>query len=744
MAFHFFRNKQQMLNNDQENNTEHAQVRLDLEVQQENQSNKCGTKNTSPYVGQRNIQSYPQNPPRGTERSITQINWQSEKINKPIPLAVLVKRKRKIIFDSSSLNHEGFKKLVEGNFADIRAGEHSFFIPEFELARVSDNADAIVQMLLNHSGVSVMRYSQVKDYNALLVKIAVMSQEEGQLCFVVNESEKRRAILAAAKNANVYVQLFYIDVNGELHSGGRVNMEKNMQNSQVPNEIGKRRSVQKNAFMLCTTPERMQVIPIRTSERIAVGSILYDSNKQAVRLEKQEIVNPNAVTYSTNISGIWAKIYNTNALNSFVEAKAYRMLSKKVNYKGLCWPTDVLKDQFGNFVGILIPPAKGEPLHMAVFKQAKLQAYFPDWSKKDLCDLTLAILRTIEYLHSMNILMGCINPSAIRIVSKNEIYFVDTDNYQIEGFPTLVYNVSFTPPEHQGKRIYLCSKESENYAIAVLVFMLMMPGKTPYTMDQGINAVEAVIAKKFPFPNGKIRGNGTHALPGMWRFMWSHLTPKFKDSFYHTFQKDGKYELATNRLPVSEWIKLVYGFRKELDNPLDTESLKIYPRTFKHSKDDVFYTCEKCRVDHPAFYFDRRYFQNRKICNSCINKQSEMFFDCQVCGKRYFYTNETTLYHEMMRQKDPNWSKQKYCRDCKSKTLPCSDCHKMTPYYLLKNGRCRECNDTYRNHVYRTAWCRDCGGKFEITVGEHESNYVKGYNDPIRCKPCRDRRKNNR
>jgi DNA-directed RNA polymerase subunit RPC12/RpoP len=45
----------------------------------------------------------------------------------------------------------------------------------------------------------------------------------------------------------------------------------------------------------------------------------------------------------------------------------------------------------------------------------------------------------------------------------------------------------------------------------------------------------------------------------------------------------------------------------------------------------------------------------------------------------------------------------------------------------------------------RTIECRDCGNEFIFTVGEQEFYQEKGFtNDPVRCKDCRQKRKNER
>lgn len=44
-----------------------------------------------------------------------------------------------------------------------------------------------------------------------------------------------------------------------------------------------------------------------------------------------------------------------------------------------------------------------------------------------------------------------------------------------------------------------------------------------------------------------------------------------------------------------------------------------------------------------------------------------------------------------------------------------------------------------------TIVCKDCGKEFIFTVGEQEFYKEKGFeNKPVRCKACRDAKKNNR
>ena len=96
-----------------------------------------------------------------------------------------------------------------------------------------------------------------------------------------------------------------------------------------------------------------------------------------------------------------------------------------------------------------------------------------------------------------------------------------------------------------------------------------------------------------------------------------------------------------------------------------------------------------------------------------------------------------------MKKRDAEWKDQKYCRDCKKKTLPCQTCGVEVPYYYLRNARCGECNQRFMNSTYTWKTCTDCGRQFEITVKDHEFYEKKGWSEPSRCQECRDKRKSN-
>lgn len=660
--------------------------------------------------------------------------------NDSIHLYALTKGNRKLFMLGSVWTAEGVQFFINRNRKAILSSKNLLYAPDFAYKAIQGNLRKTADYLIHNKGLIIV--SGVADIKGLFDKILTMTPQKGEICFVTNADEESRIIIQCAKEAKLFVQIFHLSPDGNLKKPALPKMQEGMAAFRshdllrTSNDKPKPKSGNNNRFLIRSTPELMKVRQIN-SECVRPGSVTYDSERNAVQIGKELFSHPNAITYSTDRPGISAKIF-TGDVNTFLEKKVERMLSRKIKHKGLCWPIDILRDNADNFIGYLLPEAEGNPLHLSIFKRARLQQLFPSWTKIDLCDLALNILEQIKYLHSCNILLGCINPAAIRIVDKDHVFFLDTDNFQIEGFPTLVHNLTFTPPELLGRKIYLCTKENDNYGVALLLFMLLMPGKLPYTLGNGKTPEERILNSRFSFSFKD--EHGSYAMPSAWRFIWSHLTP-FKPLFYSTFKKGEKYFNPDERRTVDEWIGTLRYYRKDLELPFDSESLNLYPETFKRRDGDHFFSCSCCKVSHPEFYFFNPQSITGKICNGCIDKMSDISFTCQCCGKTYYYTNRTALFHRMKRENDSDWRDQKYCSDCKNKTLKCQDCGKEIPYFRLKNGRCPECNNQRLNTTYATRTCKNCGNTFTITVGQHESLSLKGLSDPVRCESCRKKRK---
>lgn len=312
------------------------------------------------------------------------------------------------------------------------------------------------------------------------------------------------------------------------------------------------------------------------------GDFVYDEDDKKISLIKFISSGGEGVIYETNTEFV-AKIYKLEKNNKLKFDKLNKMIEFNIKLNGICSPKNLLFNKNDEFVGFLMPMAKGVELQKSIFIKPLLKKYFPNLDRADLVKICIKILEKISYLHSKDILVGDINPLNILIDDKLDVYFVDCDSYQIENFPCPVGTINFTAPEIQGVNFtnFLRSKNHENFAIATLLFMIMLPGKPPYSHSGGLTPGKNIEKMHFPYALGEKKTE--QAPKGIWRFMWSHLPFKVKKSFFETFNKDGS--LFTKRLSANEWLKLFkyydYLFSKEILQEQDYMSLEIYPIRLK-------------------------------------------------------------------------------------------------------------------------------------------------------------------
>lgn len=252
------------------------------------------------------------------------------------------------------------------------------------------------------------------------------------------------------------------------------------------------------------------------------------------------------VIYRTSLPEIICKIYFKDRLTEDRKAKLELMVTRQSPDRMICWPLELVRNARGEFVGYLMPLAKGETFNLSIFKKPLLQEMFPHWGREHLVQLAITTLGLIKKLHDLNVLIGDINPNNFMVCNEREVYLVDTDSVQIEAFPCPVGTPHFTPPELIGQSYgdFLRTKDHEVFAVATLLFMILFPGKPPYSGQGGGDVVESIQKRKFPYV--KEEDDQFSARPfGPYRYIWSHLPfvlrQDFKDIFYEG-----------NRIPKSQ------------------------------------------------------------------------------------------------------------------------------------------------------------------------------------------------
>lgn len=576
---------------------------------------------------------------------------------------------------------------------------------------------------------------------------------------------------AAAKNANgVNLRWYGMDESGALKS------------LMDPNRPKPARPEKPRPQMIFDQPGRSAPIgrarvPVMTVP-VRGDVVTADGSTRQLTIREPVMTDHSSITYRTDNSTLFAKIYTANALRiDLFENKAKRMVAAQVQIPGVCWPVDTLSNRSGAFVGILVPASAGVQLSRSVLSGSSgISQIFPSWDKRDICAVALTILRTYKAIRDMGALMGCFNPASVYIESADRVYFVDTDAWQIEGYPCLSRNLTFTPPELLGstEKLHVYTPDEDNYQAALLAFMLMLPGKYPYAKRRRKNEDDSLRNMSFPFSisGDKKRSADSERPSGAWQIVWDHLPYRMCVNFYNTFHQEGENSKPNTRLPVHTWISQIEQFGKYLQTQEGAQSRPLFPPTFRRDPKRTFIRCSICGKEHPSFYFLRRirlqgetidiWDRGYRVCLPCaVDKSNDpsASFTCRSCNTTFYYTNRSKIMHEIGKL-DFDFKEQKWCYRCKNQTSRCRRCNREVPLYQLREFHDRDrnlrqtvCSDCFgamiqedkrrqeerKNRVYRSIQCRECRSWFDITVGEAEFFEKKGMNLPSRCPRCRRR-----
>lgn len=571
---------------------------------------------------------------------------------------------------------------------------------------------------LQHSDILVMRGDQAMDkfadntFNTQITrlrmdyKIVLITNDIGlgQDVLRLNESQSVRGKRVSAYKVsrfNFLQRILTVEENRERD----VNKPKQTPRPQSTPSTEKRRVPKSEQFEVATsmTMTKNRLLPLTAEVRM--GATLRDGSGAFIRLTEELGSGGEGSVYATNQSGVVAKVYKKGRLEQQKYEKLKLMVSKPLRHEGICYPEQLLFNEHHEFVGYTMPQAQGRELKNFLFIPKKVfELRNPDWTREHLAQLSVTILEKLQYLHERNIVLGDINPFNILVASPTEVYFVDVDSYQIEGFPCPVGTDSYTAPEIQGKNFgtFLRTMGNEQFAVATLLFSILFLGKLPYSQTGGDTNTKNIQEMEFPY---HLKGERPENTPkGQWRYIWSNLPRYMKVPFYETFQAGEKHATEATRIPVAEWLSVMRRYHNDLRSGLlikqDEMANVIFPNRFKVIGDSQ--TLEACSICSQDFM---KWQLTGGICRDCSYKGEE--YGCARCGKELIFTNFEKYVHKQSK----------------------------------RHEHCKDCTAHYRS-VWTSRACTDCSGTFELTFRDKEFFEKRGFDYPKRCRSCREQRRN--
>lgn len=388
-------------------------------------------------------------------------------------------------------------------------------------------------------------------------------------------------------------------------------------------------------FRSCSKPRPSDDHIIGNGAAYGSRSTVYNSTREPVLLGLALARGGEGEIFEVDSSRV-AKIYFHDRRTRSRRDKLHLMCSHPLTIRGVAWPQSVLNDAAGDFIGFMMPKAKGTPLQHCAFGKSALAEHFPSWKRKDLVELALTYAGVIAQIHKHGLIVGDINPMNVLVASNHEICVVDVDSFQVEDFPCPVGMATFRAPEITDPNFaaFIRTERHEMFALTSLLFMILMGGKSPYSFQGGGDPSENIRQGNFPYVKD------TSAIPaGAYRYIWSYLPRSIQDAFGRTFADPSPEGRPTSDL----WVRLLADYLRALERePAGSDAHALWPASFRpwKSSQTVQLQCASCRTNFQTSAKDaakRKQFPSI-LCGNCLAaltlaKKAGDSAACAKCGK---------------------------------------------------------------------------------------------------------------
>lgn len=308
--------------------------------------------------------------------------------------------------------------------------------------------------------------------------------------------------------------------------------------------------------------------------------------------------NPNSVL----------KIYHPAKLTSELRRKVELMVSIRSRFdnkvlSSLAWPTDIVKDDKGNFAGLVMPKVIGNPINECY----EANNFSVNYGQR-IC-IAMNLCAAVDDVHSAKQTIGDFNPNNIIVNKKiGTVTLVDTDSFHLKNdrgilFPCTVGHRDYLAPELQGMNFSeshskTYTQETDRFSLAIHIFCLLMNGTHPFaTRRSPINTVIGKSSVALPPTESLIKnGQSPHfsrkrsgTLPPLYCPDIKILPSNIRGLFERAF--DSGYQNPAMRPSAEEWYDELSVVQRKTRKCLK-DNTHIYPDHLKK--------CPWCEILRPS------------------------------------------------------------------------------------------------------------------------------------------------
>ena len=234
---------------------------------------------------------------------------------------------------------------------------------------------------------------------------------------------------------------------------------------------------------------------------VQAGSTVCGLNGRRYTLEKEIGAGGEGRVYRVAGENLVGKIYKK--VDPEVEGKIRYMVQHPIEdlrdsqgkvILALAWPRDILCDEKGTFIGYTMPFIQNGVEICTVARgcdMPKAQAMFPDYNWMFNLQVALNLAKAVAYLHARNCIVGDLNCKNIMVSPGGLITMLDNDSFDLLDtasgmhFRCCAGTQDYLAPELQGRNLRspgaVFSKHSDNFALAIHIFQLLMNNFHPFT-----------------------------------------------------------------------------------------------------------------------------------------------------------------------------------------------------------------------------------------------------------------------